>query len=104
MKNHSFSLNGKDLGIKNDTIAKRVTARYKLFDDYQVKKISKKFDLEDKLNKIKKHFLLNIPKYGNIVHVDKKAEFDETINIFIKAIDDVKEKIREDLEQITTEK
>lgn len=97
LKNHSFSLKGKDLGIKNDTIAKRVTARYKLFDDEQIKKITKKFDLEEKLNKIKKHFLLNIPKYGNIIHIDKRVEFDKTIEKFIKTIDDEKEKIREEL-------
>lgn len=100
LQNHSFSLNGKDLGIKNDTIARRVTARYKLFDDDQIKKISKKFDLEDKLNKIKKHFLQNIPKYGNIIDKENRMEFDKAIANFKEAIDEEKESIKEDLSKL----
>lgn len=82
LQNNSFSLSGKDLGIKNNAVAKRVSARYKLFDDKQILEIKKKFDLESKLNKIREHYLIKLPKYGSILYYKKKKDFLATIGSF----------------------
>lgn len=97
LKNHSFSLNGKDLGIKNNALANRITARYKLFDEKQLLSIEKKFDLEEKLKKIKKHFLLSVPGYGTILYFTKRKEFEKSLLEFQKLIDKQKNEVEDQL-------
>lgn len=80
--NHSFSLSGKDLGIKNNALARRVSARYQLFEDKQIEVLKKKFNLEPKLNKIRDHFLIQIPSYGSVLYYQNNKNFLNAIEMF----------------------
>lgn len=93
--NNSFSLTGRDLGIRDENLASRISARYQLFNHDQVTKLKKEFDLESVLNTIKDAFLKKIPNYGSILHYQNTKKFEEAIASFRQELEKVKPKIEE---------
>jgi len=80
--NNSFSLTGRDLGIKDDELASRISARYQLFNQKQMTKLKEEFDLESVLNRIKDAYLKKIPNYGSVLHYRNVKDFNEAIEEF----------------------
>lgn len=72
IEQYKYSLTPEQLGISNNEIGRRIKANYRIFDniphlDYKV--------INFDYNAIKKKFLINLPKYGNILFWDKQNEF-----------------------------
>lgn len=93
--NNSFSLTGRDLGIRDEKLASRISARYQLFNQDQVMKLKEEFDLESVLNTIKDAFLKKIPNYGSVLHYQNAKKFEEAIESFKSELEIVKPKIEE---------
>lgn len=93
--NNSFSLTGRDLGIKDDELASRISARYQLFNQKQITKLKEEFDLESVLNRIKDAYLKKIPNYGSVLHYKNLKRFEDAIKSFLSEI----EKVKQDIEK-----
>lgn len=93
--NNSFSLTGRDLGIKDENLASRISARYQLFNNDQINELKNQFDLETVLNRIKDAYLKKIPNYGSVLHYKNTKEFTQAIEFFQEEIKNTKQNIEE---------
>jgi len=91
--NNSFSLTGRDLGIKDTELASRISARYQLFNNEQISVLKNQFDLETVLNKIKDAYLKKIPNYGSVLHYKNTKEFTQAVEFFQEEIKRTKQNI-----------
>jgi len=91
--NNSFSLTGRDLGIKDTELASRISARYQLFNNEQISVLKNQFDLETVLNRIKDAYLKKIPNYGSVLHYKNTKEFTQAVEFFQEEIKRTKQNI-----------
>lgn len=91
--NNSFSLTGRDLGIKDTDLASRISARYQLFNNDQISELKNQFDLETVLNRIKDAYLKKIPNYGSVLHYKNTKEFTQAVEFFQEEIKKTKQNI-----------
>ncbi|MFZ1519449.1 MAG: hypothetical protein WAU11_11770 [Ignavibacteriaceae bacterium] len=103
LQNHVFSLTGQDLGVTNKDLAKRIRAQYKLFDADQLLQLSSITDLQERLNKLKKHYLISVPKYGTIIYHYDDSDFAKKIKEFEESITARKNSVKEALERVLLE-
>lgn len=87
LKNNKISLNGSELGIKDNDLIERISGQFKIFNELPVNYEKGIIKFKREFDKIKKMYTRKIGEYGTIIWISQEKGFEEAIDKLQKEVE-----------------